>query len=37
MDLQDPQKTSYQFGANGHYIEELYAQYLNDKNSDGEQ
>lgn len=37
MNLQDPQKDSYQFGANGHYIEELYAQYLENKNSVGEQ
>ncbi len=37
MDSQKLQKESYQFGANGRYIEELYAQYLDDKNSVGEQ
>ncbi len=37
MDSQDRQKDSFQFGANGHYIEELYAQYIEDKNSVDEQ
>lgn len=37
MNLKDSQESSYQFGVNAHYIEELYAQYLEDKNSVGEQ
>ncbi|MBL7005077.1 MAG: 2-oxoglutarate dehydrogenase E1 component [Gammaproteobacteria bacterium] len=37
MDYKKIQQQSYQFGVNGHYIEELYAQYLEDSHSVDEQ